>query len=169
MSERDDVLLLLRPATPADVPLILTYVRELADYEKLSHAMISTEAMFQEALFGLRPSAEVVLAEWAGQPAGFALFFHNFSTFLGRRGLYLEDLYVRPDLRGHGIGRALLAHLAGLAVTRGCGRMEWSVLDWNQQAWGFYQVLGAVPMDEWTTFRLTGTALVDLARLAPHT
>jgi GNAT superfamily N-acetyltransferase len=154
----------LRPATEADVPHILGFIRELAAYEKLEHQVVATEAQLAAHLFGPRPAAEVVLAEIDGRPVGFALFFHNFSTFLGRPGLFLEDLYVQPHARGHGIGRALLTHLAGLAVARGCGRMEWSVLDWNEPAIGFYKSLGAVPMDEWTVFRLTGDALIALAR-----
>lgn len=153
----------IRPATAADVPLILDFIRGLADYERLAHEVHATEAGLRDALFGDRPGAEVLIAEVRGAPAGFALFFHNFSTFLGRRGLYLEDLFVRPEYRGAGVGRRLLAELAALAVARGCGRLEWSVLDWNAPAIGFYRALGAVPMDEWTVFRLAGDALAALA------
>lgn len=153
---------ILRPATASDADLVMQFIRELAEYERLAHDVVATPAMIADALFGERRHAEVVLAEWEGEPAGFALFFHNFSTFVGRPGLYLEDLFVRPHLRGHGIGRALLAHLAAIAVERGCGRMEWSVLDWNETAIGFYRSLGAEPMEEWTVFRLSGDALSAL-------
>ena len=153
----------IRPAAAADVPLILSFVRALAAYERLSEQVVATEAGLRETLFGPRPYAEVVIAEQGdGAPAGFALFFHNYSTFLGRPGIWLEDLFVSPEHRGQGIGRALLSHLAGLAVERGCGRLEWSVLDWNEPAIGFYTRLGAAPMDDWTTFRLTGAALSAL-------
>lgn len=155
--------ILIRPAAMDDVGVILGFIRELADYERLSHEVDATKTDLTEALFGARPYAEVILAEADGAPAGFALFFHNFSTFRGRPGIYLEDLYVSPGYRGRGIGRALLGHLAALAVERGCRRLEWSVLDWNEPAIGFYRSLGAVPMDEWTVFRLTGDALGQLA------
>ncbi len=157
--------ILIRPAAMDDVGVILGFIRQLADYERLSHEVDATESDLAEALFGARPYAEVILAEADGVPAGFALFFHNFSTFRGRPGIYLEDLYVSPGYRGRGIGRALLAHLAALAVERGCRRLEWSVLDWNEPAIGFYRSLGAAPMDEWTVFRLTGEALHQLAAL----
>jgi GNAT superfamily N-acetyltransferase len=153
----------IRPAEEADVPLILRFIRELADYERLLHEVVATEERLRRTLFGPRPGAEVVIAEADGEPVGFALFFHNYSTFLAQPGLYLEDLYVRPEARGRGIGRALLAHLARLARERECGRLEWWVLDWNEEATRFYHSLGARPMDEWTVFRLTGD---DLARLA---
>lgn len=153
----------LRPATRDDVPVILEHIRGLADYERLAHEVRATEAQLRQALFGPQPAAEVLLAERNGEPAGFALFFHNFSTFLGKRGLYLEDLFVRPAHRGHGVGRALLSALAAIAVARDCGRLEWSVLDWNAPAIGFYRQLGAVPMDDWTIFRLTGEPLAALA------
>jgi GNAT superfamily N-acetyltransferase len=139
----------IRPATVADVPLILQFIRELAEYERLAHEVIATEEGLREQLFGgpaMPAGAEVVLAYLAGQPVGFALFFHNFSTFLGRRGLYLEDLYVKPEYRSKGIGKALLVYLARLAKARGCGRFEWWVLDWNEAAIGFYRRLGAEPM-----------------------
>lgn len=154
---------LLRAATPADVSTIRELIEGLAEYEKLRHECHATDALLHEALFGPRPYAEVVLAEWEGQVAGFALFFHNFSTFLARPGIYLEDLFVRPAHRGHGIGKALLQHLARLAVERECGRLEWSVLDWNVDAIGFYEKLGARAQDEWTVYRVTGEALTQLA------
>lgn len=153
----------LRAADAADAPVVLELIRGLAEYERLLDACVATEAQLRETLFGDQPQAEVVIAEWEGVPAGFALFFHSYSTFLARRGLYLEDLFVKPAYRGHGIGRALLAHLARLAVARGCGRLEWSVLDWNEPAIGFYRALGAVPMDEWTVMRVDGEALDRLA------
>ena len=160
---RADDGLVLRPARPDDVPLVLALIRELADYEKLSDAVVADEALLGESLFGASPAAEVVIAEADGVPAGFALFFHTFSTFLGRRGLYLEDLFVRPTHRGRGIGRALMRHLAALAVARDCGRFEWTVLDWNAPAIGFYRALGAQPQDGWTVQRLEGAALHALA------
>jgi GNAT superfamily N-acetyltransferase len=153
----------LRPARPDDVPLILALVRELAEYERAPEACHATEAALAESLFGPRPHAEVVIAEADGGPAGFALFFHNYSTWEARRGLYLEDLFVRPAFRGRGVGRALLEHLARVAVERGCARFEWAVLDWNEPAIGFYRALGARPMDEWTVMRLDGDALRRLA------
>jgi GNAT superfamily N-acetyltransferase len=153
----------IRPAREADVPLILRFIRELAEYERLLHEAVATEDRLRETLFGARPAAEVVIAEADGEPLGFALFFHNYSTFLAQPGIYLEDLYVRPEARGRGVGRALLAHLARLARERGCGRLEWWVLDWNESALRFYRALGARPMDEWTVQRLTGA---DLDRLA---
>ncbi len=153
----------VREASEADVPLILSFVRELAEYEELSHEVVATEEGLREGLFGERRYAQVLIAERDGLPAGFALFFHNFSTFLGKPGMYLEDLYVRPAFRGAGIGKKLLAHLAKLAVARGCGRLEWWVLDWNEPSIGFYRKLGAVPMDDWTVYRLTGGALDELA------
>ena len=153
----------MRVATEDDVPLILSFIRELAEYEKLSHEVVATEDVLRGSLFGERTGAEVVICYLSGTPAGFALFFHNFSTFLGRPGLYLEDLYVKPEMRGRGLGRALLVHLAKLARERGCGRMEWSVLDWNEPAIKLYKGIGAVPMDEWTVYRFTGEALENLA------
>ncbi|MES2124216.1 MAG: GNAT family N-acetyltransferase [Gemmatimonadota bacterium] len=153
----------IREAVPGDTPLILTLIKGLAEYERLADAVVATETQVRESLFGDRPQAEVLIAEVDGVAAGFALFFHNYSTFLGRRGLYLEDLFVFPAYRGLGIGTRLLARLAALAVERRCGRFEWSVLDWNSDAIGFYRALGAEPMDDWTTFRLTGDALMALA------
>lgn len=153
----------LRFATEADVPLILELIRGLAEYERLAHEVVADEATLAANLFGDRRVAEVVIADHDGEPAGFALFFHNFSTFLGRPGIYLEDLFVRPERRGRGIGETLLAFLARLAVERGCGRLEWSVLDWNEPAIRLYERLGARPMEEWTVHRVTGEALATLA------
>ena len=161
----------IRPATPADIPLILQLIGELAEYEKLAHEAKARAEDIQTHLFGPRPYAECVIAE-AGttdesrEPAGFALFFHNYSTFHGKPGLYLEDLFVRPPFRGRGIGKRLIAHLAALAVERDCARFEWSVLDWNTPAIDFYRSLGAVGMEEWTVQRLDGPALHALAALA---
>nr|MCU0234374.1 GNAT family N-acetyltransferase [Thermoanaerobaculales bacterium] len=153
----------LRFATADDAGLLLDFIRQLADYEKLAHEVVADEAALRRSLFEGPRVAEVVIASWHGEPAGFALFFHNFSTFLGRPGLYLEDLFVVPRLRGHGIGQVLLRCLAKIAVERGCGRFEWSVLDWNVDAIRFYERLGARAMDGWTTFRVTGKALEELA------
>jgi GNAT superfamily N-acetyltransferase len=153
----------IRAATEDDVPLILSLIRELAEYERLSHEVVATEETLRASLFGERPVAEVLIGHLGDEPAGFALFFHNFSTFLGRPGIYLEDLYVRPEFRGAGIGRALLVHLARLARARDCGRLEWSVLDWNEPAIGFYKKIGASPVSGWTVYRVTGEALDDLA------
>jgi GNAT superfamily N-acetyltransferase len=153
----------IRPATRADVPLVRELIEGLAEYERLRHECHATEALLESALFGERPYAEVAIAEREGEAAGFALFFHNFSTFLARPGIYLEDLFVRPAHRGHGVGKALLQHLALLAVQRGCGRLEWAVLDWNADAIGFYRKLGAIPQDEWTVYRVSGDALTRLA------
>lgn len=153
----------LRLATRGDVPLILALIRELAEYEREPDAVEADEALLAANLFGPHPGAEVVMADVDGEPAGFALFFHNFSTWLGRRGLYLEDLFVRPRFRGRGVGQVLMAYLAKLAIERGCGRFEWSVLDWNTPAIEFYRRLGAVGMDQWTVQRVTGDALQALA------
>ena len=157
----------IRPATREEIPLVLEFIRALARYEKLEHEVSASEAQLREALFGERPYAEVVFACSGAEPVGFALFFHNFSTFKGQPGIYLEDLFVRPEARGRGIGKRLLAHLARTAVERGCARLEWAVLDWNEPSIGFYRGLGAVPMDEWTVFRLTGDALGLLAESNP--
>ena len=154
----------LRSATRDDVPVIAELIRGLARFEKLEQEVVMTEELLASALFGDRPYAEVVLADDDGRPVGFALFFHNFSTFLGRPGIYLEDLFVLPEQRGQGIGRMLLAHLARLAVERGCGRLEWAVLDWNRDAIKFYERLGARPNSDWTVYRLAGEALTGLAR-----
>lgn len=153
---------IIRAATPADLPLILDLIQQLAEYEKLRDACVATEERLHASLFGSSPAAEVIIAELDGEPAGFALFCHNYSTFLAQRGLWLEDLFVRPTFRGFGIGRRLLERLAAIAIERECGRLEWAVLDWNAPAIGFYRSLGAVPMDEWTTFRVTGPALTAL-------
>jgi len=153
----------IRPATEADLPTILGLIRELADYERAPDAVVATEAGLREVLFGGKPSAEVLLALEKGEPVGFAVYFHNFSTWLGRPGLYLEDLFVRPEKRGKGYGRALLERLAQIAQERRCGRLEWAVLDWNDPAIQFYRKLGAQPMDEWTVFRLTEEGIAKLA------
>lgn len=155
----------IRPATPADVPLVLSFIRDLADYEKLTHLVVATEAIIAEELFGPTSRTEVLLGYSAGEPVAFAVYFHNFSTFLGRKGLYLEDLYVRPAHRRRGYGRALLLRLARIAAERNCGRMEWSVLDWNEAAIFFYEQLGATIMHEWKLVRVTGAALQRLAQM----
>ena len=152
----------IEPARPEDVPMILTLIRELAEFERLLPEVTATEEQVHEGLFGARPSAEVVMARIGDDVAGFALYFHNFSTFLAKPGIYLEDLYVRQKFRGQGCGEALLRHLANIALARDCGRLEWSVLDWNQRAIDFYKSLGAVPMSEWTIYRVTGEALTRL-------
>ena len=153
----------LRPATVSDVPVILGCIRALAEYERLAHQCIATEALLRESLFGERPSAEVVLAFAGDEPAGFALWFQSYSTFLAKPGLYLEDLFVYPQHRGRGLGRQLLRHLARVAVERGYGRVEWSVLDWNVDAIGFYRSIGAELLDDWRRCRLTGDAIPALA------
>ena len=153
----------IRVATEEDVPLILRFIKELATYERLSHEVSVTEELLTDSLFGARRVAEALLGYLEDDPAGFALFFHNFSTFLGKPGIYLEDLYVRPEFRGAGVGRALLVHLAKLARERGCGRLEWSVLDWNEPAIGFYKGIGASPVSGWTVYRVSGEALEELA------
>jgi GNAT superfamily N-acetyltransferase len=153
----------IRPATAEDVTLVLTFIRELAAYERLAHEMVATEDLLRTWLFGASPKAEVILGFHDGRAVAFAVFFHNFSTFLGRPGIYLEDLFVKPESRGRGFGKAMLAHLARLAVERGCGRLEWAVLDWNAPAIRFYKGLGAEAMDEWTIHRMTGDALRQLA------
>ena len=153
----------IRTATHADIGLIAQFIRALADYEKLLHEVRFDEAVLAEKLFGVRPYAEVLIGEIDGSPQGFALFFHNFSTFEGKPGIYLEDLFVTPEARGSGLGTALLAELARLAVERDCARLDWSVLDWNVDAIGFYEKLGARPQDEWTVYRVTGDTLTQLA------
>jgi GNAT superfamily N-acetyltransferase len=154
----------IRQATEQDVPLILSFIRQLAEYERLLDAVKATEPMLRETLFGPRPAAEVLIAEDGGKPVGFALFFENYSTFLAQRGIYLEDLFVIPAARGRGIGKVLLQRLAHLAIERNCGRLEWAVLDWNSPAIGFYRRVGAVPMEDWTVYRLSGSSLERLAR-----
>ena len=153
----------IRSATAEDIPVILSLIRELATYEREPNAVVATEDSLREVLFGSRPAAQVLLASANTEPAGFAVYFYNFSTWLARPGLYLEDLFVRPALRGKGYGRALLTRLAQIAQQRGCGRMEWAVLDWNDPAIQFYRKLGAEPMSEWTTFRLTSDGIAELA------
>lgn len=154
----------IKPATEVDVPLILAFIKKLAAYEKLAHKVVATEAGLRASLFGARPAAEVVIGYYQTEPVCFALFFHNFSTFLGQAGIYLEDLYVDEPQRGNGFGKALLIYLAQLAQARGCGRLEWSVLNWNESAINFYRSLGAAPMDEWTVYRVSGAALENLAK-----
>ena len=149
-------------ATEADIPLILELIHALAEYEKLAHEVTATPERLRGTLFGIKPAAEVLLAHWDGECVSFAVFFETYSTFLAQPGLYLEDLYVKPHRRGKGIGLALLKHLAKIATERGCGRLEWGVLNWNQSAIQFYQKMGAVPMDEWTKYRLAGEALERL-------
>lgn len=153
----------IRAAQRSDVPLILTFICELAAYEKLAEEVVATTETLTATLFGRHPAAEVLIAELHGTPVGFALFFHNYSTFLGQAGIYLEDLFVRPGARGHGVGRALLSRLAVIAKERGCGRLEWAVLDWNELAIGFYKSVGATAQSDWTTYRLTEDALTRLA------
>jgi GNAT superfamily N-acetyltransferase len=150
-------------ATEQDVPAILDLIRQLADYERLSGEVTATEQKLRDSLFGERPAAEVLLATVEGETVGFAVYFTNYSTFLAKPGIYLEDLFVKPHARGKGVGKALLVRLAQLAVERDCGRINWSVLDWNEPSIRFYESLGAVPMNEWTTFRLTGEPLRKLA------
>ena len=156
------------PATRNDLSLILALIKELAEYERLADEVVATEEVLSETLFGERPFAEVVLAYYDGEPVGYALYFHSYSTFLGRPGLYLEDLFVRPAVRGKGIGKALLAFVAHVASERSCGRLEWSVLNWNEPAIGFYKSLGAKPMDTWTVYRMTDEPLARLASQSKH-
>ena len=156
--------LTIRPAVTSDASLVLSLVRELAEYERLLHEVEATEGMIAAALFSQVPKVFADIAEWKGEPAGLALWFYNYSTFRGRHGLYLEDLFVRPALRGHGIGKALLRELARRCVTEGLARLEWSVLDWNAPSIGFYKSLGAVAKDEWTVYRLSGEPFARLAR-----
>jgi GNAT superfamily N-acetyltransferase len=158
----------IRPAREDEVPLVLQFVRELAEYEHLLHEAVATEERVRRDLFGPRPYAEVIFACLDNVPVGFALFFHNYSTFLGKPGIYLEDLFVRPSVRGKGLGKALLTWLAAEAVKRDCGRLEWAVLDWNEPSIQFYKGLGAKAMEEWTGFRLTGDALTELAKRSPQ-
>lgn len=153
----------LEPATENDVPLILSFIRGLAEYERLLDQAVATEDSLRQTLFGERRYAEVLIGYYDDEPVAFALYFHNYSTFLGKPGLYLEDLFVKPHMRGKGIGKIILRHLARIAKERGCGRFEWWVLDWNEPSIAFYKSLGAVPMDEWTVFRVTGDALDKLA------
>jgi GNAT superfamily N-acetyltransferase len=153
----------IRPAIRSDVGIILSFIKKLADYERLSHEVVATERILAETLFGRRRTAEVAIGFYKKEPVGFVLFFHNYSTFLAQPGIYIEDLFVEEQFRRQGFGRALLLYVAGLARERNCGRLEWSVLDWNESAIGFYKKLGAVAMKEWTVFRLTGNSLSALA------
>ena len=155
--------LVIRPAVRGDSGLILEFIRGLAEYEKLAHEVVATEEILERTLFDDKPVAEVIIAEWDGKPAGFALFFPNYSTFLARPGIYLEDLYVHPEFRDKGIGKTLLACLARMAVERSCGRLDWSVLDWNEAAIKFYESLGAYGLDDWVQYRLDGEALKKMA------
>jgi GNAT superfamily N-acetyltransferase len=152
----------IREALPGDVSLILSFIRDLARYEKLLHEVAATEETLQKSLFGERKAAEVLIGEMKGEPVCFALFFHNYSTFLGQQGIYIEDLFVKPQMRGLGIGKAMFAHIARIAKERGCGRLDWWVLDWNGPAIGFYKSLGSTPMSDWTVYRLSGQALDEL-------
>lgn len=162
MTDKDSVS--VRPAQAADVPAVLRFIRALAEYEKLSGAVVATESMLRQQLFGPKPAAEVLIADLVGEPVGFALFFTTFSTFLGRPGIWLEDLFVLPEYRGRGVGKALLLEVARIAVERRCGRLEWSVLDWNEPAIRFYESLGAVAMNDWTIYRAEGESLEKLGR-----
>jgi len=155
--------LTIREALPKDTGLILSFIKDLAEYEKLLHEVLATEETIQKSLFGALKVAEVILGEMDGEPVSFALFFHNYSTFLGQQGIYIEDLFVKPHMRGIGIGKAMFAYIARKAKERGCGRVDWWVLHWNEPAIKFYKSLGSVPMSEWTVYRLTGQALDDLA------
>ncbi|MEP1446677.1 MAG: GNAT family N-acetyltransferase [Paraglaciecola sp.] len=155
---------IIRAATIEDTSLILGFIKELAEYEKLLNEVVTDEVTLKNSLFGETPYAKVVIGEYQGKPVSFALYFHNFSTFLGRPGIYLEDLYVQPEMRGKGLGKILLGYLASLAIELNCGRLEWWVLDWNKPAIDFYQSLGAQSMDEWTVNRVTGGALDKLAK-----
>jgi GNAT superfamily N-acetyltransferase len=157
----------IRAAAEHEMPQVLAFIRELAVYERLEHEVVASAADLSAALYGPHRYAEVVFGCLDGEPVGFALFFHNFSTFLGKPGIYLEDLFVRPAARGHGVGKRLLAWLAATALERGCARLDWAVLDWNEPALGFYRSIGAVAQDQWTGFRLTAAALERLAREAP--
>jgi GNAT superfamily N-acetyltransferase len=154
----------IRPASVSDVPVILSFIRQLAEYEQLLDRVVATEEKLRETLFGATPAAEVLLAEDAGRPVGFALFFHNYSTFLAQRGIYLEDLFVEPAARGRGVGKLLLSAVAQTALARECGRFEWAVLDWNAPAIGFYRRMGATLLEDWRICRLTGEALSAVAR-----
>jgi GNAT superfamily N-acetyltransferase len=153
----------IRKASQKDLSLILSFIRELAGYERLLHEVVATEEMLQESLFGERKVAEVIFGEVNGEPVSFAVFFHNYSTFLGQQGIYIEDLFVKPNMRGLGIGKAMFSQIARIAKKRNCSRLDWWVLDWNESAIRFYESLGSLPMSAWTVYRLTGQALEDLA------
>lgn len=163
MIETRDPNFKIRFAAKDDTALILSFIKQLAEYEKLAHEVVATEHILEQTLFAERQVAEVIFGEYRNEPVGFALFFHNFSTFLGKPGLYLEDLYIKPEMRGKGLGKIMLQYLAYLAKERNCGRLEWWVLDWNEPSINFYKSLGAKPMDEWTVYRITGQTLNDLA------
>ena len=154
----------LRRAEMEDIPVILEFIKELAEYEKLSHEVVATEELLRNSLFNENPVAEVIIAEYLTKPVGFCLFFHNFSTFLGRPGIYIEDIYIRLEYRGQGFGKSILTFLSKLAIERGCGRLEWSVLDWNINALNFYNNLGATAMDGWTVYRITEESLINLSK-----
>ncbi|HMA20723.1 MAG TPA: GNAT family N-acetyltransferase [Gemmatimonadaceae bacterium] len=158
----------MRKADENDVPLILGFIQSLAEYERLRDSCVATEDLLRRTLFGDHPAAEVIIASIDGEPVGFALFFHNYSTFLAQRGIYLEDLFVKPEARSRGVGFALLSELARIAIERDCGRLEWAVLDWNQLAIDFYKRIGANPLDDWTVFRITGGPLKELAQRSPR-
>lgn len=158
--------LAIREATESDIPSLLKLIRELAEYEKLTHILVATEELYKEALFGERPVAEALMAFYEGEPVGYAVFFHDFSTFLGRAGLYLEDIYVRPETRGKGVGKKLFATVARIARDRNCGRYEWCVLKWNTPSIEFYDALGAESLDGWLMMRLDGDALAKVADMA---
>jgi GNAT superfamily N-acetyltransferase len=160
-----DQRITISPAQESQIPLILRFIRQLAEYEQLSGKVVTSETLLRESLFGKQPKAEVLIAHFESEPAGFAVFFHNFSTFAGRAGIYLEDLFVEPEFRRQGIGKALLAHLAKLTKERNCARLEWAVLDWNTPAIQFYRKLGAEAMDDWTVYRVSGVELDHLAKL----
>jgi GNAT superfamily N-acetyltransferase len=164
MNPSDDSQPVILPATIEDVPVILDFIRKLAEYEKLSHSVTATEQLIRTNLFSAHPAAEVFIGSLNFQPVGFALFFQTFSTFLGRPGIWLEDLFVLPEMRGRGVGKALLKEVARIAMQRNCGRLEWSVLDWNTPAIEFYRSVGAVPLDDWTIFRVTGDRLAALGQ-----
>ena len=163
MNSSDTSAFQVKSATESEVPVIFSFIKKLAEYERLSSEVVATEDSLRETLFGQRRTAEVAIGYLETKPVGFVLFFHNYSTFLGKPGLYIEDLFVDEDYRGRGYGRALLLHVARLAKERGCGRLEWAVLDWNQPAIGFYKKLGALPLSEWTVFRVAGKSLEELA------
>lgn len=162
MSDKENIIV-IRKGTDKDVSIILELIKALADYEKAPHEVIADEKLLTQNLFGDKPYAETLIADYDGEPAGFALFFHNFSTWVGKPGIYLEDLFVKPHLRGKGIGKKLLIQIAKIAVERDCGRFEWAVLDWNEPSIQFYKNLGAKPMDEWTIFRMTEQQIKVLA------
>jgi len=164
MSQTEDTAKFnIRATNASDCALILTFIKELAEYEKLSHEVVATESQLQKTLFGEKPDAEVLIGEFENSPVAYALFFHNYSTFTGRPGIYLEDVYVKPEMRGRGFGKSIMQHIAKLAVARDCSRFEWSVLDWNEPSIKFYRSIGATAMKGWTVQRMDGNALTDFA------